>query len=199
MHLNPNFRNPDVGDRFATGDVTAVATNFGEGVAAELARQLDVLVRPRPDTPTGAYCNDPRPCPFPGRCWPTDPNHIRKLYNVGAKKAGKYMASGIDTICDLPPTQRLSAAAVRQVTAMREDRVVVEHGLRDALAEFSGRRLGFLDFETIGRALPPWPGLSHWHQAAAQFSYHESRADGSYSHHEWLAEGPLRAPALHGP
>jgi hypothetical protein len=65
----------------------------------------------------------------------------------------------------------------------------VEPGLADALVPFSGR-LGFLDFETIARAIPEWPGLAPWGQAAAQFSYHEARPDGSHSHVGWLAEGP---------
>ena len=70
--------------------------------------------------------------------------------------------------------------------------MIVEPGLAEALGEFSGR-LGFLDFETIARAIPVWPGLGPWGQAAAQFSYHEARPDGSYSHLGWLAEGPQDA------
>ena len=46
---------------------------------------------------------------------------------------------------------------------------------------------------TITRAIPVWPGLGPWGQAAAQFSYHEARPDGSYSHLGWLAEGPQDA------
>jgi hypothetical protein len=50
--------------------------------------------------------------------------------------------------------------------------------------------MGFLDFETIQRAVPVWPGMKPWEQAAAQFSYHERQDDGSYTHAEFLAEGP---------
>src|SRR2546429_3408813 len=60
------------------------------------------------------------------------------------------------------------------------------------LKPFSGR-LGFLDFETIIRAIPVWPGMAPWQQAAAQFSYHERQPDGSYTHAAFLAEGPLDA------
>jgi predicted RecB family nuclease len=91
---------------------------------------------------------------------------------------------------------------------MKEDRLIVEPGLAEALEPFSGR-LGFLDFETISRAVPVWPGMSPWEQAAAQFSYHESvspraerggavlEGDREYIHREFLAEGPDDArPAL---
>ena len=50
--------------------------------------------------------------------------------------------------------------------------------------------LGYLDFETVARAVPVWDGLAPWGQATAQFSYHEERPDGTYSHVGWLAEGP---------
>jgi hypothetical protein len=54
-------------------------------------------------------------------------------------------------------------------------------------------RLGFLDFETIIRAIPVWPGMAPWQQAAAQFSYHERQPDGTYTHSAFLAEGPQDA------
>jgi hypothetical protein len=126
------------------------------------------------------------------RCWPKDRHHISRLYNVGPKKAATYMSQGIHRISEIPPEQKLPDAARRQVKAMREDRLIVEAGLGEALKEFSGT-LGFLDFETISRAIPVWPGLGPWGQAAAQFSYHEARPDGRYAHVGWLAEGPADA------
>jgi len=40
------------------------------------------------------------------------------------------------------------------------------------------------------RAVPVWPGMAPWEQAPAQFSYHEANGDGTYTHAEYLAEGP---------
>jgi hypothetical protein len=54
---------------------------------------------------------------------------------------------------------------------MAEDRLVVEPTLAAQLEPFAGR-LGFLDFETVSRAIPVWPAMGPWHPAAAQFSYH---------------------------
>src|SRR5207253_1284068 len=61
------------------------------------------------------------------------------------------------------------------------------------LVPFTGPRVGFLDFETIARAIPVWPGMAPWQQAAAQFSYHERQPDGTYTHAAFLAEGPRDA------
>src|SRR5260370_5027406 len=49
--------------------------------------------------------------------------------------------------------------------------------------------MGFRDFEPIKRAVPVWHGMAPWEQAPAQFSYHESNGDGTYSHEQYLAEG----------
>jgi hypothetical protein len=67
--------------------------------------------------------------------------------------------------------------------------------LKDSLTLAGGEagRLGFLDFETIARAIPVWPGMAPWQQAAAQFSYHERQPDGTYTHAAFLAEGPQDA------
>lgn len=189
LHLNRAFRSPDVGNRFELADVTEAAFRERSTVASELDRQLEVLARSCPEVPIGAHCSEPRRCPFMDRCWPRERDHISTLYRVGPKRSADYMSRGIHRIDQIPPSTKLPPAARRQMRALAEERIVVEPGLDAALRDFSGC-LGFLDFETIARALPPWPGLGPWHQAAAQFSYHEQRPDGSYQHQEWLADGP---------
>jgi predicted RecB family nuclease len=189
MHLNRECRFPDLNDLFVRADVTQRVETTLPGVPAEIAAQIAMLDGPLPEVPIGAQCFEPRNCPFMGRCWPDRADHIMKLYNVGPKRGCDYMTMGIHTIGDIPPRQKLPPAARRQVRALRENRLIVEPGLGRALVPFSGK-LGFLDFETISRAVPVWPGMAPWEQAAAQFSYHEARGDGTYSHVGYLAEGP---------
>jgi hypothetical protein len=123
------------------------------------------------------------------RCWPDDPDHIGTLYNCGPKGTVAYMARGVHSIWDIPDDKKLPDAARRQLRALREDRLIVEPGLAAALAPFEGP-LGYLDFETVARAVPVWDGLAPWGQATAQFSYHEEQPDGTHTHVGWLAEGP---------
>lgn len=196
MHLNKAFLHPDVGDLFALTDVTAEARSRMRDVPDEAARQLAMLDGPIPERAIGLHCDEPRACPFKERCWPQDERHITRLYNVGPKKAAQYMASGVHRIDDLPPTQKLPDAAKRQLRSLRTNALVVEQGLRDALAPLDVATLGFLDFETVSRAVPVWNAMAPWGMAAAQFSYHESRPDGGYTHVEHLAEGPLDARPL---
>ena len=144
----------------------------------------------------GLHCNEPYECAFQERCWPKDPDHISNLYNIGRGKRGQeYMAAGIHRISDFPANKKINFTAQRQIKAMKSRRIIVEQNLTQALAPFDVR-LGFLDFETIQRAVPVWPDMKPWAQAAAQFSYHRSNGDGTYSHAEFLAEGPDDARPL---
>jgi len=189
MHLNKEFRYPDTGDLFAHTDVTGQVVAFLPEVPDEIARQRQMLAGPLPDIPIGLHCFEPRECPFMARCWSDAPDQIGNLAGVGPKRTAEYLARGITSIADLPATERLNFTQRRQLKAMAAGRVVVEPTLAAELEPFAGR-LGFLDFETIARAIPVWPGMAPWQQAAAQFSYHERQPDGSYKHAAFLAEGP---------
>lgn len=196
MHLNKDFRHPDAGDLFARTDVTGPVLAVRSDVPDESLRQIDMLAGPLPDVPIGRHCDEPRSCPFKERCWPDDPNHIARLYNVGPVKAQQYMAGGIHRIEELPPGAKLPLAAQRQRRALAMRARVIEPTLAGALAAFDAEPLGFLDFETISRAIPVWPAMAPWQLAAAQFSYHERCANGSYRHVAHLAEGPRDARPL---
>ena len=180
LHLNGDFRHPDSGDLFAGTDVTAPVSTFLPQVPEEIARQRAMLAGPIPSVPLGAQCFEPHECPFFTRCWPNSPDHIGNLAGVGPKKTVAYLARGIETIPQLPPNEKLNFTQKRQLKAMAESRLVVEPTLANALEPFtSAQRLGFLDFETILRAIPVWPGMAPWQPAAAQFSYHERQSDGT--------------------
>ena len=191
LHLSKEFRNPDTGDLFARTDVTAPVVEFLPRVPDEIERQREMLAGPLPNVPIGLHCFEPRECPFMGRCWPNTPDHIRHLAGVGPKRTAAYLARGITSIADLPAREKLNFTQQRQLKAMAEQRIIVEPTLaRELELLIVPGRLGFLDFETIARAIPVWPGMAPWQQAAAQFSYHERQPDGSYTHAAFLAEGP---------
>jgi predicted RecB family nuclease len=151
-----------------------------------------MLDGPLPEVAIGLHCFEPWDCPFRDRCWPTSRDHILHLNGVGPKTVVRYLEQGIAWISDLPADTRLNFTQRRQLAAMASDRLVVEPTLARELEPFTGR-LGFLDFETVARAIPVWPGMAPWQQAAAQFSYHERQADGTVTHAEHLAEGPTDA------
>jgi predicted RecB family nuclease len=190
MHLNKECHFPYLTNLFQRTVVTQEVRALLPGIHDEIESQLVMLGGPLPDVPFGLQCSEPYECAFQERCWPTDPDHISNLYNIGRGKRGQqYMDAGIHRISDIPTNKKINFTAQRQIKAMKSGRMIVEQKLAQALEPFDVR-LGFLDFETISRAVPVWPDMSPWEQAAAQFSYHETNGDGTYTHAEFLAEGP---------
>lgn len=189
MHLNREYRHPDQGDLFVRDDVTEAVEAFLPEVPPLVDHLKRILAGALPDKPLGGHCYEPRECPFMNRCWDQSPTHIRFLSGVGPVKTVRYLEAGITTIEQLDQKEKLSFTARRQIKAMRENRLVVEPTLGSELEQLE-HPLGFLDFETVMRAVPPWTGLAPWGAAVAQFSYHEDPGDGTPSHTGWLAEGP---------
>ena len=199
MHLNSDYRESGIGNResgaeplFIREDVTLRAEQALLYVPGQIEAQLKVLEGDLPSCDVGAQCwfrgGD---CAFMERCWPEDRDAISKLWNVGPKKTIDWMAKGVTKMSELPPDTKLHWKQQRQLTAQRENRLIVEKGLAEAIKPaLEVERLGFLDFETVSRALPPWNGLGPWRNTAAQFSYHERGPDGRVTHTQFLAEGP---------
>src|SRR5437667_4539080 len=156
MHLNKECHFPDLSNLFERTDVTAAVQPLLGKVGWEIDAQLAMLDGPLPDVPIGRQCHEPYECPFMAPCWPKDPDHIMRLYNIGPKKGCDFLLTGVNRISDLPAAQKLNVTQQRQIRAMKEDRLVVEATLGQALEPFDCK-LGFLDFETIMRAVPVWP------------------------------------------
>ena len=188
MHLNRDYRHPGPEDLFALTDITAQAEAFQPEVPALLASCREVLQGAGPGPLMGDRCTRFH-CPLTEVCWPREPDHVRRLNGVGLKKALAHMEAGVHTFGDLGPEARIGDKARRQLESWRAGGLKVEETLKDDLRPFRGR-LGFLDFETIMRAVPPWDGLAPYEQVPVQFSYHERQADGTVTHTEWLAPGP---------
>jgi hypothetical protein len=158
-------------------------------VAAAVEAQLSALAGPLPDVPVGPQCCVPKECVFKERCWPNEERHISTLFNVGLKTAAGYIARGIHRIDDIP-VEKLQGPQRRQLQALDAGCLVQEPTLARDLEPFNVAPLGFLDFETVFRAVPVWDGMAPWEQAPALLRYHESLPDGTYRHEEYLAEGP---------
>src|SRR5882762_8266526 len=159
MHLNKECHFPDLSNLFERTDVTAAVQPLLGKIGWEIDAQLAMLDGPLPNVPIGSHCHEPYKCPFMERCWPKDPDHIMRLYNIGPKKGCDFLLTGVNRISDLPATQKLNVTQQRQIRAMKEDRLVVEATGGQALEPFDCK-LGFLDFETIMRDVPVFPGMA---------------------------------------
>src|SRR4029450_9219621 len=165
-------------------------------VPREIEALAGMLAGPLPRVPTGEHCSKPYPCPLAARCWPElPPHHISTLYAM-RQRALELDEQGYRTIFDLTEDVPLGAAADRQRRAVQTGQGIVDPGLADALAGIVPP-VAFLDFETVGLAIPVWHGCHPYDQVPVQYSCHGEGADGHVTHHAWLAEGPADPrPAL---
>jgi predicted RecB family nuclease len=189
MHLDRTCAYPDLSDLFTRADVTELVEARLAAVPGEIAAMTAMLAGPLPRVATGAHCSAPYECPFTERCWPVLPlHHVSTLYAM-RRRALELDELGYRTIFDLPDDFPLGAAADRQRRAVQAGQMIVEPTLAAALARFAPP-VAFLDFETVGLAIPVWDGCHPYDQVPVQFSAHVPDADGALRPHAWLAAGP---------
>jgi predicted RecB family nuclease len=189
MYLNRACTYPDLTSLFVRADVTEAVEGLVAGVPQDIAAQTRMLAGPRPEVVIGPHCSAPYECPFVGRCWPElPPHHVSTLYAM-RQRALELDQEGYHTIRDLPDDVVLGAVADRQRRAVQTGTLVVEPGLARVLEAFVPP-IAFLDFETVGLAVPVWNRCHPYDTVPVQFSCHVVEAGGDVRHHEWLAEGP---------
>ena len=190
MHLNRECAYPDLSNLFTRADVTEAVAPVEADVPAAVAQQARCSRGPVPDVPTGPHCTTPHACPFMARCWPTLPAaHVTTLYAM-KRRAMALDDQGYQTIYDLPEEVSLrphpEPPAPRRPGEPAHRRADIAPSARPFRSP-----LAFLDFETVGLAIPVWNGCHPYDQVPVQFSCHVEAADGrSRMHHEWLADGP---------
>lgn len=191
MHLNRECRHPDLSNLFVRQDVTGQVETAMASLELEIVRQHRVAMEGAPRRiSTGEHCSKPRACPFTERCWPALPSdHVSTLYNIRKKTAAAYVASGWETIHDLPDSVKLSAIAARQRRSVRQGALIVEHDELVAALAALERPTAHLDFETIQPAIPRWPGCRPFDQIPVQLSCHVVDEIGGERHVEWLFDG----------
>jgi hypothetical protein len=196
MHLNGACRFPELDDLFLreaiSGRVRALIPQISKLIPTQAAMLEGVL----PEVAVGKHCDQPHPCPFKARCWPAVPrHHVETFYGLRREKSAQLGAQGLALVDEVPDSFPLTVIQERQRRSVTEGELQVEGDLAGALAPFQGR-VAYLDFETVGPAIPVWEGFGPWHHHPIQFSCHIASPDGGLEHVEWLADGPEDSRAV---
>ena len=149
-----------------------------------------MLAGEEPVCTTGTHCSSPFACEFSSHCASLEPAGpewpIGELPNTGARLAEKWSAESVFEIADIPEDAGLNPLHTRIKHAVRTgDAYLDAEGVRRATAGWAFPRI-WLDFETIGFAIPRWIGTSPYGQVPFQFSAHIEQADGELTHIEAL-------------
>ena len=186
MHLNKEYVHPGPEPLLQRTDVTAEVEAKLHDIPDEMAAQLAVLEGEEPTVAIGPHCREPDGCAFMDRCWPHQADGVLNIHGLLFAKRFALYQQGVPSIAALPKDYKLNWVQQRQRRAVETGTIIVEPSLKTDLAAFSGR-LGFLDFETVARAIPRWDGTKPWMNVGVQYSYHELLPDGTETHTEYLA------------
>lgn len=187
MHINREYAHPGPADLFERTEVTALVDELVPAIPEQVSRQLAMLAGGQPAFSIGDHCREPYECAFTPRCWPSAFDGVMKIHGLKYEKRYELHHSGVASIAALPKNYKLNDVQSRQRRAIEAGHLIVEQGLAAALEPFQDCVLGFLDFETVSRAVPRWTGTHPWQQLGVQWSYHE-RDGGAHTHYEYIAE-----------
>ncbi len=190
MHLNDACRFPELADLFVREPISGRVRALFPQISNLISAQKALLEGSLPEVAVGKQCDQPYECPFKARCWPTLPrHHVETFYGLRRERSAQLDALGLTLVEEVPDSFPLTIIQDRQRRSVTEGELQVEGDLAGALAPFRGR-VAYLDFETVGPAIPVWEGFGPWQPHPVQFSCHIASPEGALEHVEWLADGP---------
>jgi hypothetical protein len=191
--------NGDYDGLFVEADVTAETLASASGIPAVVEgarRTLEAL--DEPDAVIGRQCRTPYICPFFDHCAPARGEYPVTALGGRAERLSGLALAGYTDLRDVPEGE---LANERQHRIWHQTRLGAPHVGR-ALAEFAaalGTPRYYLDFETIGFAIPIWIGTRPYEALPFQWSCHVDRGAGDLEHREFLdlsGQPPMRACAV---
>ena len=172
-------------------DISTRVKEVSEGIEERVFDLLEVVSNETcPEISIGQHCLAPYECPLRAECWGFLPeNNIFDLRGGKTRQFSLY-EQGIMSIKDIPDDIPLSRQQQIQRECVMTGNVHVEkEEIRQFLNELK-YPLYYLDFETIGPAIPIYDGTRPYQDIPFQFSLHVVEDDASEPvHHAFLAEG----------
>ena len=167
-------------------DITEEVQSIKARVPEWTARFQEMLAGDLPDIEVGPHCTDPFECPFIDVCWPAQPDYPVGLLPRGQTIAEDLLAHGIGDVRDIPDgyLENHIHERIREATISGEP--YIDSAIKEYLDGLPYPR-HYLDFETIGSAVPIWPGTRPYQtHLPFQWSLHIEREPGILDHAEFL-------------
>ena len=194
MHLNREYVYPggahDARLLFIVADVTPQVDALTLDLPRLLAELRTALAAATPpEVAPGLQCTKPHRCEFYPRCnVPLPLDDIANLPGLNGKRLDALRARGITRIGELPDDVVLNPRQERARLAVAAERMLVAAPLAGELAGLAYPRY-FMDFETLGVAIPRYPGMRPYDNIPFQWSVHVIQAPGAEpEHREFLAD-----------
>jgi len=183
-------------------DLTAPAAALEPAVIDLVRNARAAIAGPGPELPVGPHCDKPYECHYRHVCWPLSAEYPVTGLKGSKARLADWVNAGHRDIRDVPAADITAALQrrIHRVTLAGAPEVL--DGARRALEALDYPRY-FLDFETVGPAIPLWAGTWPYQHVPVQYSVHidDGGGDGAHQdmqHREFLdlsGAAPMRALA----
>ncbi len=178
-------------------DLTEPVRALLPSVAVWVERAREAVEGPVPELPVGQHCFTPYECPFFKHCWPTDSEYPVHGLKGSRQRLGELVTAGYRDIREVPPDALTSEDHLRILRVTNSGREEILPGAGEFVRALAWPRY-YLDFETIGPAVPVWTETRPYQVLPFQWSCHVEEAPGEIRHTEFLdvsGQPPMRALA----
>ena len=202
VHINNQYTKDgelDIHQLFTIESVYDQVLEFLPRIPNEVRRLKNVIESPEPpNVDIGNHCSDPYDCDFKGTCWKHIPDY--SVFNISRLKKDKKFDlynQGVITLdqIDLGYTD-LNPNQVLQVQSEVDGTTHIDIEEIRKFTNGLSYPLYFLDFETIGPAVPKYNGSRPYQQLVFQYSLHiQETLTSEIEHREYLAD-PSQDPRI---
>ncbi len=178
---------------FSIHEITDKVVEASKGIEDRIQEIINVIQQDKsPEMIIGPHCRDPYECPMTD-CWANISEHsVFTLYWSG-KKAFDMYNSGIMDITNIPEEYKLNKKQLIQKDALINGKPYIE---KEPIRKFLNTLkypLYYLDFETVGPAIPLFDNSRPYQNVPFQYSLHVLEHEGTmpfhYSHlHKGLGD-----------
>jgi hypothetical protein len=195
VHINNQYTKDgelDIHQLFTIESVYDQVLEFLPRIPNEIRRLKSVIESPDiPNVDIGNHCFEPYDCDFRGTCWKHIPDYsVFDISRLNKDKKFDLYNTGVITLDDIDLSQTdLNANQVLQVQSEING---TSHIDIEEIRNFTNGLnypLYYLDFETIGSAVPKYNGSRPYQQLVFQYSLHIQKTSTSeLEHREYLAD-----------
>lgn len=189
----------DINEIFNIESVLDDVLEFLPRIPNEVRRLKNVIESSEiPQVDIGPHCSDPYDCDFKGTCWKHIPEYsVFDISRLNSDKKFDLYNKGVVTLDQIDLSQ--VDLTPNQVLQVQSELSGSTHIDIDEIRNFTNGLnypLFFLDFETIGPAVPIYDGSRPYQQLVFQYSLHiRETSTSEIEHREYLAD-PTEDPRI---
>jgi hypothetical protein len=199
-HINNKFLykgDMDYAGLFEVVNLTDDITPYVEQVPEWVSEANQIIAGEPPNIEVGEHCTKPYECPFMNHCWKdvaVTEYPIVNFPGLAKSKKQELMDEGYKDVRDVPEHFLEDSKLLARLNAYKNGESIIPIELKDELKQLNYPRY-FLDFETIGFAIPRWKDTKPYEALPFQWSCHVEDQSGDISHFEFLdttGEPPMK-------